>query len=103
MQGLAHAPSLTQISAELLLAKIVRYAYKEQKIVMVPKHAYINRFEVDLTEYYVRFGFEKVEMDDETYELVYMGPLPQDTSVGQAGNNEDPQIMVDIDLWTGIW
>jgi len=103
IQGLAPGPSLTEVSAELLLSKIVKYAYKEQKIVMVPKQAYNNRFEADLTEYYVRLGFEKVEMEYKTYELIYTGtPLCLKTSVGRADDNEDQQIMVDIDLWTGI-
>lgn len=72
IEGLAEAPDLPVRSARVLLAKIARWAQAEQSHVMVARQA-IHRDGTDLTDYYLKLGFEKLELDDGSYDLVYFG------------------------------
>lgn len=96
VEGVAHAPGLSERSAKILSSKIEKYAHTEQKIVVLPKWAYINSDGIDLTEYYVRLGFEKVQMDEdeEAYEYVYTGI----SSSIEDDWVENQQLMVGIGL-----
>jgi len=95
---------LPDFSARVLLSKIEKYAQKEQKIVVVAKDAYTYSDGTDLesvdagftiSDHYVRLGFEKVEMDNGSYELVYgcTSSSAEDLWV------ESRQIMVGLNLW----
>jgi len=98
IEGLANAPGLTEQAARVLLSKIVKYAHEEQMIVVVPQWAYTSSDGTDLTEYYVRLGFKKVEMEEGLYdELVYTGTAlsAEDMSV------ENEHMMVGMKLWKG--
>lgn len=53
--------------------KIVNWAKLEQKLVVVARDAVNFSDGTDLTPYYMRLGFKKLEMDDGTYDLVYSG------------------------------
>lgn len=98
IEGLADAPGFSERSARILLSKIEKYAHKEQKIVVVPKWARMSSDGRDLTDYYVRLGFEKVEIVDGQDEYVYTGRsyLIEEKWV------ENQQIMVGMNLWAGI-
>jgi len=97
IEGLVDAPGLP-MSASSLLSKIQKYAHKEQKIVVVPSWARIGSDGQDLSEYYVRLGFEKVEMEDGLHEYVYTGTSPLAEDVWAS----DEQIIVGMNLWTGL-
>merc|ERR1719424_556992 len=59
---------------EALLSKIEKYAHEENRIIVVPYPSYISSDGTDFTEYYARFGFEKLEMaDGKKHVLVYTG------------------------------
>lgn len=94
VKGLAAAPGLPEQSVMKLLPRIYKYARKENRIVLVPKQE-LHKEGKDLTDYYVRLGFEKVEMQDGSYELVYMG---------QRSSRQDEQLqqlMIRMNLWSG--
>lgn len=95
IEGLADASGLSEHSARVLLSKIEAYARKDNNIVVVSPR---SLGEEDLTEYYVSLGFEKVMMEDSSYELVFMGS-PSPASNVPA---DDEQIMVGMSLWAGI-
>jgi hypothetical protein len=69
--GLADAPSLSESSTRILLSKIEKYAHTQQRLVVVPECKSSDG--TDLTDYFVRLGFEKVEMTDRPSLLVYTG------------------------------
>lgn len=71
IKGLACGPGLNERSARVLLSKIEQYAHKERKMVVVRFPSYISSSGTDLTNYYLRLGFEKLEMDDRMPVLVY--------------------------------
>lgn len=72
--GLSEAPNIPASSATVLLAKIAKWAQIEQRLVVVPRHALHTSDGSDLTSYYVRLGFDKMNiMDDGSYDLVYSG------------------------------
>lgn len=102
IEGLADAPGLGGGFASSLLSRIGNYAYKEQKIVTVAKRAIVSRDRVDLTDYYVGLGFEKVHMqgrskEDDWHELVFIGsPMSEDTA------EENDLMMAGMNLWTKI-
>jgi hypothetical protein len=78
IRGLAGAPGLTTSQdlyavSKVLLQKILWYAQTERRIVVVHYPFYIGSDGTDLTEYYVRLGFEKLEMENGMHELVYTG------------------------------
>lgn len=96
IDGLADAPGLTEQTARVLLSKIEKYAHQEQKIVVLPRWAYISSERRDLTrpgcdllDYYVRLGFVKVEMEDGMHEYIYMG-----SSSSEDSWVENQQVMV---------
>lgn len=102
IQGLAEAPGLPDRSAKILLAKIAKYAQKDDKLVVVSERACISSDGTDLTEYYERLGFEKVQMTDGNtiwgHELVYMG-----TSSAPADKwLEEQHNMVRLNPWKGV-
>jgi len=94
IEGIADAPGLPELSSRVLLSKIEKLAHKDQKAVVVPKWARTTADRKDLTEHYVHLGFEKVEMEDGSHELVYTGTslTPEDEWV------ENQQIMVGMTL-----
>jgi len=109
IEGLVDAPGLDEQSTRDLMSQIEKYAHQEEKIVVVSKRAYI-RDGVDLSAYYVGHGFEKVEMekgwsgsaeDGVAWPVLiyserwFHGPSAEDVPV-------DPQVMVGLNLWTGI-
>jgi len=106
IEGLVDAPGLTESSARDLLSRIAKYADEEQRIVVVPRRAYICSDGTDLTDYYVNLGFEKVEMKGgdltemkgRSHELVYTGISSSDENV-QA---ENEQIMFGVDRWIRV-
>lgn len=87
IEGLAEGPFSSARSARVLLGKIAEWALQEHKLIVVPKHAVYCSDGTDLTSYYMRLGFKKVEMDDGTYELIYSYPSTPDVS-------EESQLMV---------
>lgn len=95
IEGLVSRPGLDEQSARELLAKIQSYAWKEQNIVVLSRNAHLNEGK-DLTDYYVRLGFEIVMMDNGLQELVYLGGSSADEDV--LAENE--QIMVGINMLT---
>jgi len=96
IQGLVDAPGVDEQSVRVLLSKIAKYAQKEQMIVIVPsRQGYLSSDGSDLTEYYVRLGFEKVEMERRLHVLVYTGA----SSSAEDMAVEDQQIMVGT--WRG--
>lgn len=97
IEGVADAPGLPELSSRILLAKVAKLAHKEQKAVVVPKWARTTVDREDLTEHYVHLGFEKVEMEDGSHELVFTGHslTPEDEWV------ENQQIMVGMNLLKG--
>lgn len=106
IEGLSETPDLaegwTEALAEVLLSKIARYARKEQRIVVLSKQAHTSSDGTDLTEYYVRLGFEKVQMEN-GLELVYTGKRHKQGL--QALNvptlqAEMAHIMIGMDLWS---
>jgi len=95
IEGLADAPGVNERSSKLLMSKIEKYALSEKRLVVVPERAYIIDGETDLTPYYVRLGFEKVEMNDGLSYLLYMGAdlsSPTDAFVAQR------EVLIGIDL-----
>jgi len=94
IEGLVDAPGLTESSARDLLSRIAKYAEEEQRIVVVPRRAYICSDGTDLTDYYVRLGSEKVEMEEGLTELVYVGDIDRDADMMV----EDQQILVSMSL-----
>lgn len=94
VEGLADAPGeFPDFSAKALLSRIEKYAHEEQKLMAVPKWAFLSSDGKDLTEYYVNLGFNKVEMEDGLHEYVYMGSYSEEEEV------EKQQIMVAMDIW----
>lgn len=66
-------PEPSSRSARLLLAEIAQQAKEEKRVVVVDPW-FATGLKKDLTEYfkyYERLGFEKVEMEDGSHELVY--------------------------------
>lgn len=98
VEGLADAPGVPERWARVLLPKMQQYAHKEKKIVVVPMWALTSSDGRDLTEYYVRLGFEKVDMEDGMHEYVYMG----NSSSAEEEQVDNQQIMVRLNLWTGF-
>lgn len=97
IEGVADAPGLSERSARVLLSKIQKYARKEQTVVVLPAWARISRDGRDLTDYYVRLGFERVEMEDGDFEYIYA-----DTSYSaEDAWVENQQIMVGLSFRTG--
>jgi len=97
IEGLVHAPDLPEQLARVLLSKIQKYAHKENRIVVVPQWAFSWTDGTELTEYYVRLGFEKIEMQDGLHQLVYMGSsVPAEDKLV-----ERQQIMIGMNLWAG--
>lgn len=98
IEGIADAPGFDDRSARILLSKIAKYAHKEQRMVVVPLRAYIRKEDgTDLSEYYVRLGFEKVEVEGRKYRLVYTG-----NSISEADEwVEKQQICAGLNLWQG--
>jgi len=98
--GLMAAPGLPEDSARVLLYKINKYARKERKIVVLSKRAYISRDGTDLTEFYVRLGFEKLMMEEGLYELVYTRVGSSSAAEPQRLNLESAkqQMMVGMNL-----
>jgi len=94
--GLLDGPWFPEHSAKALLSEIAKYAQTEQKIVAVPKEAYARGGVTDLTEYYVRLGFEKVWMEDDSFNLVYIGSTPS----GEGALADKGQLMVRMKLWS---
>jgi len=70
IEGLVHAPDLSERSTRILLSKIEKYAHTEHRLVVVPQYAYISDDGTDLVEYYERIGFEVVRGRTE---MVYTG------------------------------
>jgi len=96
IEGLVDGPDLPERSARVLLSRIEKYALEEQRIVVVSKRAWISSDGTDLTEYYVRLGFEKLEMEDGLQELVYTKrwSLKKGAKAGTiSGLNKDGSIM----------
>lgn len=94
VEGLAEAPGLPELSARVLLSKIAQYAETEQKLVVVPERACISSTGADLTDYYVRLGFEKVPT------LVGHGLIyTADFSSTMDKWLEDGQVMIRENLW----
>jgi len=100
------APDLSNSSVRVLVSKIAQYAHQEKKVVVVPDRAYrSNGGMTDLTEYYVRLGFQKVEMQGGAQVLLYTGHW-QNTLVPDGPHRkktllsvENNQIMVGMNLW----
>jgi len=86
---------LTGKPVRLLLTKIAKWAQIEQKLVMVAQNAVHLKDGSDLTGYYMRLGFAKVNMDDESSRLIYPGSLTSDTDQWVVGR----QFMVLLDPW----
>jgi len=99
LEGLAEAPWLPSTSSRALLAKIENYAQKEQRIVVVPKWAYISSDGTDLSEYYVNLGFDYVQMDGQLHELIYLPSVASPSAADMFV--EGQQIMVGMNLWAG--
>lgn len=100
IEALASAPG-QEHSARDLLSELNKYARKEKKVVVVPKRACVSSDGTDLTAYYVRMGFEKVEMKsfneaESWHDLVYIG-----TSSDEEVQNQ--QMMVGMNLGANIW
>lgn len=108
IEGLAGAPDLDDRLARVLLSRLTTYARKERMVVVVSKggRTSANSKDIawsrDLTNYYVRLGFEKLEMRGRSgtsdFELVYTGSHSSDEDMW-VGNQ---QIMVGMNLWTGL-
>lgn len=94
IEGLVASASVTERSARFLLYKIEKYAYKESKLVVLPKSARVSSDGRDMTKYYVRLGFKRVEMEDGAHEYVYTGI----SSSGGDSKVEHQQIMVEMSL-----
>lgn len=94
--GIINAPDLPERSARALLSKIYEYASQERRIVVVSRNAYFSDFGAyDLTDYYVHLGFEKVDMEDGSYTLVYTGTSPSAEEMWV----ENRQVMIGLKLW----
>jgi len=111
IKGLAMSPDTRGKSAKVLLAKIAKWAETEQRLVVVPKSVYRTRGiardlkdpkdlteedlqkSKDLTKYYKKLGFEKVTMDDGSYELVLI-PRWVKWSMGRSSSAIDSKITV---------
>lgn len=111
IKGLAMSPDTRGTSAKVLLAKIAKWAETEQRLVVVPKSVYRTRGIArdlkdpqdlteedlkkpkDLTKYYKKLGFEKVTMDDGSYELVLI-PRWVKWSMGRSSSAIDSKIIV---------
>lgn len=101
IDGLADAPGLDEHWASILLSKIDQYAAEEKHIVVVSKRAYISSDGTDLSEYYVRLGFEKVVMGQGLPVLVYTKGWSQKKRFFGRKEVRHDQIMVGTNLWTG--
>lgn len=101
VEGLAETPgeNVWKNPAKALLSKIEQYAHTEQRIAVLSKQARISSDGTDLTEYYERLGFEKVEMENGSHELIYTGISPW---VGKQMSESEP-ILVNFNIWTHIW
>lgn len=96
IEGLVDAPGLDEESTKDLMSQIEKYAHKDKRIVVVSERAYIVDG-VDVSSYYVRHGFRKVEMEDREHPvLIYTQRWSDSKDV------VDPQVMVGVNLWTGI-
>lgn len=76
LEGLAEGPDLPELSARTLLFKLFKYAQWENRLMVVPERAYTSIDGRELTEYYVRLGFEKIDITDGPFlkqRLVYLG------------------------------
>lgn len=93
IEGIAEAPDLSARSARVLLAKIAKWAQAEQRLVVVARHAIHLSGRTDLTAYYMKLGFEKVALDDGSYDLVYSGTPTNSDIQGSA--------VMDTDEWIG--
>lgn len=95
IHGVVGAPGVSEDVTRILLSKMQTYALKEQRILFVPKWVYIhNQY---LVEYYVRLGFEMVEVKDRLPELVYTGTsLSAEDSVEDT---DDRHIMMGLKPW----
>lgn len=98
IKGLTCAPGLDERSTRVLLSKIEKLAEVEQKIVVISHPAYISRDGQDLTDYYLRLGFEKLEMVGRPPELIYMGSSPSAVDMWV----ESQQVMVQISLLASV-
>lgn len=98
IEGIADAPDLDDRQARILLSKIAKYAQKEQRMVVVPLRTVIRKDDgMDFSKYYVRLGFEKVELEGKKYKLVYTG-----SSISEADEwVEKQQICAGLNLWQG--
>jgi hypothetical protein len=65
-----HLPNTSSRRAALLLAEIVKTARNEKRFVIVARNAIHTRAGLDLTDYYVQLGFEKLDRSDGSYDLV---------------------------------
>jgi len=109
IEGLVDAPGLSISAARVFMSNIAQYAQQEQKVVVVPDRAYLGHHGPDLTEYYERLGFQKVEMQGyaPAQVLLYVG-FPRDLSplglkmMAEDSSVENEQIMVSMNLWTGL-
>jgi len=95
IQGLAAQPGYEDHLAHALLYQIGRYANEEQKLVVVPEWAYMSSDGKDLTDYYVGFGFQKVEMEDRPHVLVYLGASGIGFQYKGTGTYETPATIPD--------
>jgi len=102
IEGLAEAPDLSARPARVLLTKIAKWAEAEQSLVMVARdaiHVSDGVTQVDLTPYYMKLGFEKVELKDGSYDLVYTGYPWDKKSTDQFLG--DRQFMVRVNAFYG--
>lgn len=98
IEGLAAGPDVDMHSARTLLRKVEKYASIEQRFIVMPMHALISSDGSDLTDYYVRLGFDKVQLKGELHELVYTGAA---CLAADAWEDEET-VMVGMNLWTGV-
>lgn len=99
IEGLADAPGLSMQMTRVLLSRIAKYASKEQRAVVVSKRALTSDVDgADLTDYYVRLGFEKVVMEGGSYTLVLPdGAFESAGDKWWLGSKEDQkEIMVSL-------
>lgn len=102
LEGLVDAQSPSKHSIIALLSKIEFYAYKEQRIVVVPRRAYISSNGTDFTEYYLYLGFHKVEMEGRPHELFFTGTFAPSANQKQRSKRlaANQKIMVNMNLWS---
>jgi len=131
IESLADAPDSrswdSESSARVLMSKIAQYAEQEQKVVVVLERAYDTSTlpSTGFLQYYERLGFKRVEMEKEfgpharfkkvvrgqklgKHVLLYVGDAhnkmagERDKKMAQDKSVEDQQMMVGMDLWTGL-